>query len=301
MDSADEKDSQEFQSDCSLNNLKLPESLRSAGDPIDENPFSKDDIRYQVWPEATLTAEQDICQLNSNFLKQSPAQGGFDAWMQRDGAASAQKDLDSWSISLSIEKFDIWARRGIHVVWSENAVRGYDGWLFNFAEAWLTTQKQKRCLSNRALAEFRSKLIERVEWWKGEARRYLVLQREHGGASQGPESRSGMLGARKHQDGNVAAAPELNEGKSENSHDREQLPVAAKKRAGRPRKDADRRKVLDLCNKNKTWGEIETIMNKELPEKEKKTKDAYPVLASKKVLVGRDGVSRKSYGRTDLG
>jgi hypothetical protein len=73
---------------------------------------------------------------------------------------------------LCIGKFDIWAKRGIQVVWSEVALRSYDEWLFRHAQGWLE-DLGKAGYDADVLIELRLRLMERVEWWKGEARRYV--------------------------------------------------------------------------------------------------------------------------------
>jgi hypothetical protein len=158
----------------------LPDSLQSAGDPIGDNPFSTDDRRYRVWQQATLNAEQELCRLNSEFLRKSPTgQEGFAAWMQQNKWASAAQDFAGWTLDMCVAKFDIWARRGIQVVWSENAVRAYDQWLFNYAKGWLNVQKDTGYLSDSVLLDLKSRLAERVECWKAEARRYLTEVNVH--------------------------------------------------------------------------------------------------------------------------
>jgi lambda repressor-like predicted transcriptional regulator len=158
---------------------QLPANLQHAGDPVDGNPFPADDLRHKVWKDATLKAEEEACRVNSEFLKQSPAgQQGFVEWVQQGKMASATQYFASWTIALCVAKFDIWAKRGIHVVWSEAAVKAYDQWLCNYAQSWLNAQEKLDNLSHSALIDLRSRLVERVEHWKAEARRYLSEQRK---------------------------------------------------------------------------------------------------------------------------
>jgi hypothetical protein len=169
---ASEKKQEEKQS------TQLPANLQHAGDPVDGNPFPADDLRHKVWKDATLKAEEEACRVNSEFLKQSPAgQQGFVEWVQQGKMASAAQYFATWTLALCVAKFDIWAKRGVHVVWSETAVKAYDQWLCNFAQSWLNAQEKLDNLSHSALLDLRSRLVERVEYWKAEARRYLSEQR----------------------------------------------------------------------------------------------------------------------------
>jgi hypothetical protein len=171
MGKAGEKKQEEKQA------TQLPANLQHAGDPVDGNPFPADDLRHKVWKEATLKAEEETCRVTSEFLKKSPSRQGFAEWMQQGGMASAAQDFGAWILALTVAKFDIWARRGIQVVWSDTAVQAYDQWLCNYAQNWLNAQEQSGALPHSALLDLRSRLVERVEHWKAEARGYLQYQR----------------------------------------------------------------------------------------------------------------------------
>jgi hypothetical protein len=168
------------------NPFALPAGLRSAGDPVDGNPFPANLPEHRVWQEATLKAEEELCRFNSEFQKIQPTGNeGFAAWIKRGGPAWAADADAAWSISMCVGKFDIWAKRGIQIVWSENALREYDEWLFRYAQAWIDSHMRARHrLSESSLLELRSKLIGRMELWKSEARRYLSEQRNQ--AAQPP-------------------------------------------------------------------------------------------------------------------
>ena len=79
-------------------------------------------------------------------------------------------------------KFDIWAKRGVHVIWSEPEVRAFDVWLAQYATAWLNEIRQlfPPELGNIdwLLEGLRILLIQRIEFWKSEARKYLIEQAE---------------------------------------------------------------------------------------------------------------------------
>ena len=41
----------------------------------------------------------------------------------------AAEEPNTRLVNLAVAKFDIWAERGVRVVWDDAAVRGYDKWL----------------------------------------------------------------------------------------------------------------------------------------------------------------------------
>ena len=140
--------------------FSMPAGLALAGDPIEANPFPIDDTRHRVWQEATLNAEEELSCLNSEYLETTP------------------EDFARWTLDMCVGKFNIWAKRSIQVVWSDGAVRSYDQWLFNYTNAWLDSCKEAG-YSDGLLLELRLRLIERLGWWKVEARRYLGEQKAH--------------------------------------------------------------------------------------------------------------------------
>jgi hypothetical protein len=154
--------------DPSEDPTKLPPGLLSTGDPVSENPFLAYDLRHKVWEDATRAAEIEVADLNSGLTK---------------AATPEPQNFLACMFTLVTAKFDIWARRGIAVVWSDSAVRGYDRWLFNYAESWLAVVREEACppfvRADAFLNELRLRLISRVEYWKAEARRYVTLQNAH--------------------------------------------------------------------------------------------------------------------------
>jgi hypothetical protein len=149
------------------NLTRIPQSFRQTHDPIEGNPFSKDNPRHEVWEKATKRAEELVCRLNAEHLAAPHVTGG---------------DLAAGQIALFSKKFDIWAERYIQIVWSDADVRGYDEWLCNFAEAWLqlTADNGRTPIHQETFLNIlRTALLARVEWWKAEARRFVALQKEH--------------------------------------------------------------------------------------------------------------------------
>lgn len=169
------------------NAFTLPAELRSAGDPVDGNPFPTNHPGHRVWQQATLKAEEELCRLNSEFQKIQPTGNeGCAAWIQKGEPVWTPEAFAAWAIGMTVGKFDIWAKRNIQVVWSEDAVRAYDQWLFDYAQAWIDSEKEAGRLSNSSLLDLRSRLIGRMEWWKAEGRRYLSEQKAHAARSGNP-------------------------------------------------------------------------------------------------------------------
>ena len=141
----------------------LPEGMLSAGDPVEGNPFPETTRQHQVWSDATRRAEEERCRLNSRLLRERPA-------------PEAENHAD-WMIALIVGKFDIWAKRGVHVVWSDTEVLA-DQWLFNYAQAWFEFARTAPILGHAesSLNELRLRLMERIEFWKAEGRRYVTDQ-----------------------------------------------------------------------------------------------------------------------------
>lgn len=149
--------------------LNLPTGMQSSGDPIEGNPFPVVDPRYKVWDDATHGAEEQWCRLSS----------------ESENTRADRPDVLIDSVCKRIAgKFDIWAKRGVHVVWSYSAVRAYDQWLINYAEAWLQDVSARKLYSrvvplHDLLAALRLVLTKRVAWWKAEARRYVAEQKAY--------------------------------------------------------------------------------------------------------------------------
>jgi len=138
--------------------LNLPPDLQSDGDPVEGNPFRKEDPRHEVWKEATRVAAGKLHLLHSSLLKSFP---------------KAPEDANSWRVNLAAAKFDIWAERNVRVVWSDDAVLEYDQWLASYANAWMKLFKERFSALidlDSLLHELRVRLVERIEFWRGIAR-----------------------------------------------------------------------------------------------------------------------------------
>jgi hypothetical protein len=100
----------------------LPPGFFDAGDPVDGNPFPPNNPRHEIWKQATLKAEEEACQFNSQAMRNRPTAEGFAAWMERGGGL---REFVKWVLMLHATRFGIWAERGCHVVWDENDLRVY--------------------------------------------------------------------------------------------------------------------------------------------------------------------------------
>jgi hypothetical protein len=145
----------------------FPFELQSTGDPVQSNPFPVESPLCQVWKDATRNAEQELCWVKSDLAKKR---------------IESFAELAVLMIDLAAAHFDIWARRGVHVIWSNEDIRAYDQWLARYAESWLKTAREWCPVPVRVealLNELKLRLIEKVEWWKAEARKYVSAQELH--------------------------------------------------------------------------------------------------------------------------
>jgi len=164
----------------------LPKEFALSADPIDVNPFSREDVRHKVWADATRKAEEEVFRLLSQYTPEI--------------AFAAGQDFFHTVIAF---KFDAWAKRGIHVLWSEGAVRHYDAWLVSWADAWLGQaaqfyeSKPPPGSAERLMLDLGSQLARQVQYWKAEARRYLAEQELHAGQAVKVQSKSDRVGGPK--------------------------------------------------------------------------------------------------------
>ncbi len=113
--------------------LRLPESLAQSGDPVEGNPYPTEHPAHQVWIDATRQAEMEVSRINSDA-----------------SSLLTPATADEWMPTQVVAKFDVWARRGVQVVWTDDAVRQYDAWLVGYANAWI--ESVSRLLTSHAAA-----------------------------------------------------------------------------------------------------------------------------------------------------
>jgi hypothetical protein len=152
--------------------LRLPESLAESGDPVEGNPYPPEHPAHQVWNDSTRLAEMEVSRINATAPELLTP------------ATSAE-----WMPTLVVSKFDVWARRGVQVVWTDDAVRQYDHWLVNYANDWIDavsrflTSHPPPFASETVLDDLRRRLAGRVHHWKAEARHYRVQQEARAAAA----------------------------------------------------------------------------------------------------------------------
>jgi hypothetical protein len=152
--------------------LNFPDGWTTSVDPVEGNPFRSDDKRRRVWADATRYAEEELCQFRSDYLKLHSS-----AYNKHRSAAEAEKAVADRTCVLAVGKFDIWARRGSKVVWTDSGVLDFDKWLDHYAEACLKEIRGWFPTSipvDWVLREVRPKLARQCQWWKAEAHRYLA-------------------------------------------------------------------------------------------------------------------------------
>jgi hypothetical protein len=156
--------------DDRLGRFRLPESFAESGDPVEANPFPPEHPAHQVWMDATRKAEMELSCINTD----APA-------------LLTPATAHEWMVMLVVAKFDVWARRGVQVVWTDDAVRSYDRWLVDYANAWVESLFPRvthlpPLPREMFLDDLRRRLAARVQHWKAEARRYRLLQEAHAAA-----------------------------------------------------------------------------------------------------------------------
>jgi excisionase family DNA binding protein len=155
--------------------LRLPDGFADSGDPVDGNPFPRDDPRHQVWQDATRRAEEEWARVNA----------------ESESSLTLENALE-WGPTFFAARFDVWAKRGIHVVWSDGDVEVFDEWLVAYADATLkalATLFERRpppFAPETVLLLMRNAIGQQVQHWKAEARRYRREQEEHAGGTSTP-------------------------------------------------------------------------------------------------------------------
>ena len=104
-----------------------------------------------------------------------------------------------WLSELVAGKFDIWAERNLAVVSGDGARRRYANWLVEYAEKWLRDASEiepSGLPTETVLVELRIRLVERVEYWKGEAARHLNQREAQACAAKRAQPASASVCAR---------------------------------------------------------------------------------------------------------
>ena len=170
--------------------FRLPEGFASSGDPIEKNPFPLDDSRHRVWRDATRAAEQEVARIDVDFFACLERVEREKNAAEEAGGTIAQDSLllAAWArdkachVSMFLAKFDAWAKRGTHVIWSDQQVERNDRWLESFANGWIdrVSDRYASNLPPREASELllvlRNALAARVQFWRAEARGYRSEQ-----------------------------------------------------------------------------------------------------------------------------
>ena len=92
-----------------------------ADDPVQGNPFPVDDQRHEAWARATRVAQLDLHRLKQRTLEKPRPQ-------------SPEED-QHLLIEFIFRRFQIWAKRGLSVVWTYECARAYERWLDAYMQA----------------------------------------------------------------------------------------------------------------------------------------------------------------------
>jgi hypothetical protein len=172
-----------------LESFRLPHGYASSGDPIEKNPFPSDDSRHRVWRDATRTAEEEEARIDVDFYaclervkREQNAAEEAGGTIQDSLLLAAGARGKACQVSMVRAKFDAWAKRGTHVIWSDQQVEGNDRWLECYANVWIDQvwNIYARNLPPREASELllalRNALAARVQFWRAEARQYRTEQ-----------------------------------------------------------------------------------------------------------------------------
>src|SRR5262245_7790252 len=91
------------------------------GDPVQQNPFTLDDQRHEAWKTATRQAELELHRLKQRTL---------------EGPRPQDPEEDhNLQVEFILRRFQIWAKRGLSVVWTDSCARDYERWLNSYMQA----------------------------------------------------------------------------------------------------------------------------------------------------------------------
>jgi len=145
----------------------LPSEFAATGDPVDGNPYPAANPRHARWAEITRIAEAKVSGINSHHLALP--------------VSTDETEVAARMIALIVAKYDVWAERGLNVVWSDPEIRLFDRWLVNYANSWLVMARDHAppfVPLDAFLGPLRMSLARRLEYWKAEARRYVASATE---------------------------------------------------------------------------------------------------------------------------
>jgi hypothetical protein len=102
-----------------------------------------------------------------------------------------------WFPTFHTALFNVWAKRGVHTVWSDADLAAYEDWLVRYADATLQSlveffeRRPPPVARDQILLATRNGIAAKIQHWKAEARRYRSEQkaeeRRHRAAASPPE------------------------------------------------------------------------------------------------------------------
>ena len=114
--------------------LRLPQSLEETGDPVGENPFSEADPRHSFWARVTRDAVERVSRIKSEwFLWQQTHAAGRSTDLNDIIESNARFRLEKRRVIS--DEFQIWASRGVQLLFSDGDVQNFDAWLVSYAAA----------------------------------------------------------------------------------------------------------------------------------------------------------------------
>lgn len=159
--------------------MSLNEDSSHAEDPVQGNPFSADDPRRAVWKKATREALIELHQLKLDYLSaKALVDKPFDEVLAEnfnhlaEFSAQTQKQQQERLLEFIFNRFQIWAKRAISIVRTDQCVQDYQRWLKSQLEAevklW-TDNCPEHFDAEWFLGKLRRELNRALEHWVGQA------------------------------------------------------------------------------------------------------------------------------------
>jgi len=127
-------------------------------DPVPENPFPVDDQRHEAWKKATRDAKLDLHRLKQSTLEKPRSQD--------------PDQNQRLYVEFILRRFQIWAKRGLSVVWTYECATDYEQWLDTYMQAELKLWEEN-CPAGLHkeffLPELKRQLLRACAYWSGNA------------------------------------------------------------------------------------------------------------------------------------
>jgi hypothetical protein len=177
---ADDQSRSDLPIDPSL--LRMPRGYDATGDPVEGNPYPSTHPLHAFWARETRDAEEKVARLKSEWLSVQETEFSQPPQSVEEMVAFNER---FWAKKRRVlcREFEIWAARGIQMVFSDADVRAMDKWLVDLADGYLelnATQMVQAGLPARLIEprqrELRTDLGAVVLHCKAEARRICGLR-----------------------------------------------------------------------------------------------------------------------------